>query len=108
MGFVKSANVFADANALSSMLVPNCSSISIINSTRSNELSPSSSTAVSGVRVRPGAYLWSKLARPVAGFDTRSRIPFCTRSAISVRRSLRVVVVRGRSPSVQTETERIF
>ena len=63
---------------------------------------------VSGLIVRPGAYFSIKPARSVPGFDTGCPTPCSIALAISARRSLLVVFVRGNSAPVQTETERIF
>ena len=66
-----SETVWAPVNSDSSMLVSNCCSRSIMSSTRSRELSPSSSSVVFGVMARPGAYLSEKIDH----IACRSRLP---------------------------------
>ena len=84
-GLVRSAIVLADVYARSSIPVENFCSRSIINCTRSSELSPNSSSVVSGVIVAAGRVFLQRSRQVRAASAGRSRcFPLATASAISL------------------------
>ena len=105
------AQRFRRGETPSSTVTWNASSSAIISSTRSSELSPSSSIVVEAMTVRPGANRATTAGtlRPASIVAARGAPLGCASHCFSSRRfSLRVPSVRGSSPPVHTAAARIF
>ena len=105
----RSATVRAPANAASSIVVWKVSSSATISSTRSSELSPSSSIVEEASTARPWVYRVRTASTESAGAAAAAAVlPVARLSRMRARFSFRVPSVRGSASPLHTDTPRIF